>query len=222
MKHLSRLITAHNCFCSFLYNLALLVLIPVFLIPVAAIIMPFDVYLGLIIIMTILSSYTVFLDYLTFNGITAKGFSLGMIKNSPYAESFLKDAILADQIRRFIQIIIPPTISMIIAAITSSKGTDIRLIVFALTLIFLNYGTTTGILVLMRYILIGRVYAYISMALSIIFVLSNAGMMLLFLHNSVHIPFMIWLPITLILSVLISILAFRHTTSHCAVNLKEI
>lgn len=222
MKHLSRMITAHNCFCSFFYNLVTLVIMPVFSITVAVVLMRLDGYIGLVVMMTILAESTVLADYLTLNGITSKVFSLGMIKNSPYIESFLKDAILADQIKRFLQITVPPIISMIIYASISSKRTDLELLLFALTLIFLNYSTTTGTLTLIRNILANTTYVYISMALNVVFGVINAGMMFLFVHDSIHIPSMIWFPISFISSVMISIWTFHYTADRCLNSLKEI
>ena len=84
MKHLSRMITAHNCFCGFLYNIAMLVIMPVFLIPFALVIMSFDNYLGIAITMTLLSLFTLLADNIPFNGITAKGFYLGIIETSTH------------------------------------------------------------------------------------------------------------------------------------------
>ena len=133
----------------------------------------------------------------------------------------MKDAIIADQIRRFIQITIPPILSLIIATIISANSIDMRLPVFVSTIIFLDYSITTGIITFTRNILSNNVHAYISLPLTAIIGALNAGMMLLFLHNSIHIPFMIWLPITFILSVIISILVFNYTTDRCFSNIKE-
>ena len=221
MKHLSRMITAHNCFCGFLYNIAMLVIMPVFLIPFALVIMSFDNYLGIAITMTLLSLFTLLADNIPFNGITAKGFFLGIIKTSTHVDSFMKDAIIADQIRRFIQIAIPPILSLIIAIISSFTGTDIRFLTFISTIIFLDYSITTGIITFTRNILSNNVHAYISLTLTAIIGALNAGMMFLFLHDSIHIPFMIWLPITFILSVIISIFAFSYTIDRCLTNIKE-
>ena len=221
MKHLSRMITAHNCFCGFLYNIAMLVIMPVFLIPFALVIMSFDNYLGIAITMTLLSLFTLLADNIPFNGITAKGFFLGIIKTSTHVDSFMKDAIIADQIRRFIQIAIPPILSLIIAIISSFTGTAIRFLTFISTIIFLDYSITTGIITFTRNILSNNVHAYISLTLTAIIGALNAGMMFLFLHDSIHIPFMIWLPITFILSVIISIFAFSYTIDRCLTNIKE-
>ena len=221
MKRLSRMITAHNCFCGFLYNIATLVIMPALLVPFALVIMSFDNYLGIAIMMTLLSCFTLLADYMPFNGITAKGFFLGIIKTSTHVDSFMKDAIIADQIRRFIQITIPPILSLIIATIISANSIDMRLPVFVSTIIFLDYSITTGIITFTRNILSNNVHAYISLPLTAIIGALNAGMMLLFLYNSIHIPFMIWLPITFILSVIISILVFNYTTDRCFSNIKE-
>lgn len=221
MKHLSRMITAHNCFCSFLYNIAMLVVMPAFLVPFALVIMSFDNYLGIAIMMTLLSFFTLLADYMPFNGITAKGFFLGIIKTSIHVDSFIKDAIIADQIRRFVQLTIPPTLSLILATIISANSIDMRLPVFVSTIIFLDYSTTTGIITFTRNILSNNVHAYISLPLTAIIGALNAGMMLLFLHNSIHIPFMIWLSITFILSIMISVWAFSYTTDRCLTNIKE-
>ncbi|MBO4913393.1 MAG: hypothetical protein J5504_11800 [Butyrivibrio sp.] len=221
MKHLSRMITAHNCFCSFLYNLGTLVIMPVLLIPVAVKMMQFDSYIGLVIMMSILTAFTLFLDYSTLNGITSRVFSFGMIKNSPYTESFLKDAIIADQLRRFAQITIPPIISMIISSALLYKDANIQLLIFTLTLIFLNYGSTTGILALIRNVLTNTTYTYVSILFNAVLCAINVAMMFLFVLDSIHIPYMIWLPISFILSIIISILVFRYTADRCVTNLKE-
>ena len=221
MKHLSRMITAHNCFCSFLYNIAMLVVMPAFLVPFALVIMSFDNYLGIVIMMTLLSCFTLLADYMPFNGITAKGFFLGIIKTSTHVNSFMKDAIITDQIRRFIQIALPPILSLIIAIISSFNDTDIRFLTFISTIIFLDYSITAGIITFMRNILSNNIHAYISLTLTAIIGALNAGMMFLFIHDSIHIPFMIWLPITFILSVIISIFAFSYTTARCFSNIKE-
>lgn len=221
MKHLSRMITAHNCFCSFLYNIAMLVIMPALLVPFALVIMSFDNYLGIVIMMTLLSCFTLLADYMPFNGITAKGFFLGIIKTSTHVDNFMKDAIIADQIRRFIQIAIPPILSLIIAIISSFNDTDIRFLTFISTIIFLDYSITTGIITFTRNILSNNVHAYISLPLTAIIGALNSGMMFLFIHDSIHIPFMIWLPITFVLSVIISILVFNYTTDRCFSNIKE-
>ncbi len=215
MKHLSRMITAHNCFCSFLYNIAMLIVMPAFLVPFALVIMSFDNYLGIAIMMTLLSCFTLLADYMPFNGITAKGFFLGIIKTSTHVDSFIKDAIIADQIRRFVQLTIPPTLSLIIATIISANSIDMRLPVFVSTIIFLDYSTTTGIITFTRNILSNNVHAYISLALTAIIGALNACMQFLFIYDSIHIPFIIWLPISFILSVIISILVFNYTTDRC-------
>jgi len=219
MKHLSRMITAHNCFCSFFYNLAVLVIIPVFLIPFALVIMLLDNYLGIVIMMTLLSCFTLFVDYSSFNGITAKGFFLGIIKTSTHVDSFMKGAILTDQIRRFIQLAIPPILSLIIATFISSNGTDIRLSTFIAAIIFLDYGITTGTLIFTRNILSANVHVLISLPLTAIIGALNTGMMFLFIHDSIHT--IIWLSITFILSIIISVWAFSYTTDRCLTNIKE-
>ncbi|WP_294242896.1 hypothetical protein [Pseudobutyrivibrio sp.] len=221
MKHLHKKIIAHNSFCSLLHNLAALVIIPVFLIPFALVIMLLDNYLGIVIMMTLLSCLTVLVDYSSFNGITAKGFFLGIIKTSTHVDSFMKDAILADQIRRFIQLAIPPILSLIIAAFISSNGTDIRLSTFIAAIIFLDYSITTGTLIFTRNILSANVHALISLPLTAIIGALNTGMMFLFIHDSIHIPSIIWLSITFILSIMISVWAFSYTTDRCLTNIKE-
>ena len=220
MKHLSRMITAHNCFCSFLCNLASLVLMPAFLIPINVIAMRSNCSISLVVTMTILAFYTIFLDYYSFNGITSKVFSLGMIKNSPYTARYLKYAVLADQIRRFIQIVIPPIISVLIVASAHIKGIDIKFLVFTLTMIFLNYSSTTCLLTIMRNILTDITYVLISIPIASILGVLNACMMFLFIHSSIHIPFIIWLPISVITSVIISIYVFRYTTGRCLANIQ--
>lgn len=220
MKHLSRMITAHNCFCSFLCNLASLVLIPAYFIPLAVILMHIDCYISMVVMMTSLLTYVVALDYFSFKGITAKGFFLGMIKNSPYAADYLKDAILADLIKRFIQTAVIPTISVIIAALISVKGIDLKFLVFALTLIFLNYAVMTCILALMRNITTLTPYACITIFFLVLLGALNTGMMFLFVYISTHIPFIIWLPISVITSVMISIYVFRYTTGRCLANIQ--
>ena len=215
MKHLHKKIIAHNSFCSLLHNLLMLVIMPIFLIPFDLLISIFDTYLGMVITMSLIASFTIFADYLTFNGISAKGFPIGMIKNSAYVESFMKDAILADQIRRLIQISFPPVISLIAIGIFSSEKIDLKFCIFVISIILLNYCFTTGFLAFMRNILVNTVYAYISLLSGIVISAFNIGIMLLFLLNSVKIPFIIWLPISLILSATTAVLVFRYTTAHC-------
>ena len=215
MKHLHKKIIAHNSFCSLLHNILMLVIMPIFLIPFDLLISIFDTYLGMVITMSVIASFTIFADYLTFNGISAKGFPIGMIKNSAYVESFMKDAILADQIRRFIQISFPPVISLIAIGIFSSEKIDLKFCIFVISIILLNYCFTTGFLAFMRNILVNTVYAYISLLSGIVISAFNVGIMLLFLLNSVKIPFIIWLPISLILSATTAVLVFRYTTAHC-------
>ncbi|MBQ2610186.1 MAG: hypothetical protein II586_07510, partial [Butyrivibrio sp.] len=139
MKHLHKKIIAHNSFCSLLHNILMLVIMPIFLIPFDLLISIFDTYLGMVITMSLIASFTIFADYLTFNGISAKGFPIGMIKNSAYVESFMKDAILADQIRRLIQISFPPVISLIAIGIFSSEKIDLKFCIFVISIILLNY-----------------------------------------------------------------------------------
>lgn len=215
MKHLHKKIIAHNSFCSLLHNLLMLVIMPIFLIPFDLLISIFDTYLGMVITMSLIASFTIFADYLTFNGISAKGFPIGMIKNSAYVESFMKDAILTDQIRRLIQISFPPVISLIAIGIFSSEKIDLRFCIFVISIILLNYCFTTGFLAFMRNILVNTVYAYISLLSGIVISAFNVGIMLLFLLDSVKIPFIIWLPISLILSATTAVLVFRYTTAHC-------
>lgn len=215
MKHLHKKIIAHNSFCSLLHNLLMLVIMPIFLIPFDLLISIFDTYLGMVITMSLIASFTIFADYLTFNGISAKGFPIGMIKNSAYVESFMKDAILADQIRRLIQISFPPVISLIAIGIFSSEKIDLKFCIFVISIILLNYCFTTGFLAFMRNILVNTVYAYISLLSGIVISAFNVGIMLLFLLDSVKIPFIIWLPISLILSATTAVLVFRYTTVHC-------
>lgn len=193
----------------------MLVIMPIFLIPFDLLISIFDTYLGMVITMSLIASFTIFADYLTFNGISAKGFPIGMIKNSAYVESFMKDAILADQIRRLIQISFPPVISLIAIGIFSSEKIDLKFCIFVISIILLNYCFTTGFLAFMRNILVNTVYAYISLLSGIVISAFNVGIMLLFLLNSVKIPFIIWLPISLILSATTAVLVFRYTTAHC-------
>lgn len=215
MKHLHKKIIAHNSFCSLLHNILMLVIMPIFLIPFDLLISIFDTYLGMVITMSLIASFTIFADYLTFNGISAKGFPIGMIKNSAYVESFMKDAILADQIRRLIQISFPPVISLIAIGIFSSEKIDLKFCIFVISIILLNYCFTTGFLAFMRNILVNTVYAYISLLSGIVISAFNVGIMLLFLLDSVKIPFIIWLPISLILSATTAVLVFRYTTAHC-------
>lgn len=215
MKHLHKKIIAHNSFCSLLHNLLMLVIMPIFLIPFDLLISIFDTYLGMVITMSLIASFTIFADYLTFNGISAKGFPIGMIKNSAYVESFMKDAILTDQIRRLIQISFPPVISLIAIGIFSSEKIDLKFCIFVISIILLNYCFTTGFLAFMRNILVNTVYAYISLLSGIVISAFNVGIMLLFLLDSVKIPFIIWLPISLILSATTAVLVFRYTTAHC-------
>lgn len=193
----------------------MLVIMPIFLIPFDLLISIFDTYLGMVITMSLIASFTIFADYLTFNGISAKGFPIGMIKNSAYVESFMKDAILTDQIRRLIQISFPPVISLIAIGIFSSEKIDLRFCIFVISIILLNYCFTTGFLAFMRNILVNTVYAYISLLSGIVISAFNVGIMLLFLLDSVKIPFIIWLPISLILSATTAVLVFRYTTAHC-------
>ena len=193
----------------------MLVIMPIFLIPFDLLISIFDTYLGMVITMSLIASFTIFADYLTFNGISAKGFPIGMIKNSAYVESFMKDAILADQIRRLIQISFPPVISLIAIGIFSSEKIDLKFCIFVISIILLNYCFTTGFLAFMRNILVNTVYAYISLLSGIVISAFNVGIMLLFLLDSVKIPFIIWLPISLILSATTAVLVFRYTTVHC-------
>ena len=193
----------------------MLVIMPIFLIPFDLLISIFDTYLGMVITMSLIASFTIFADYLTFNGISAKGFPIGMIKNSAYVESFMKDAILADQIRRLIQISFPPVISLIAIGIFSSEKIDLKFCIFVISIILLNYCFTTGFLAFMRNILVNTVYAYISLLSGIVISAFNVGIMLLFLLDSVKIPFIIWLPISLILSATTAVLVFRYTTAHC-------
>lgn len=193
----------------------MLVIMPIFLIPFDLLISIFDTYLGMVITMSLIASFTIFADYLTFNGISAKGFPIGMIKNSAYVESFMKDAILTDQIRRLIQISFPPVISLIAIGIFSSEKIDLKFCIFVISIILLNYCFTTGFLAFMRNILVNTVYAYISLLSGIVISAFNVGIMLLFLLDSVKIPFIIWLPISLILSATTAVLVFRYTTAHC-------
>lgn len=193
----------------------MLVIMPIFLIPFDLLISIFDTYLGMVITMSLIASFTIFADYLTFNGISAKGFPIGMIKNSAYVESFMKDAILTDQIRRLIQISFPPVISLIAIGIFSSEKIDLRFCIFVISIILLNYCFTTGFLAFMRNIVANTVYAYISLLSGIVISAFNVGIMLLFLLDSVKIPFIIWLPISLILSATTAVLVFRYTTAHC-------
>ena len=221
MKHLSRMITAHNCFCSFLYNLGTLVIMPVLLIPFSLFLMHFEKYFGILFVMIILVSIIIIADYGPYNGITVKGFFLGMILNSTHTEAFIKDAILADQIRRFIQIAFPTTVSVIIYSIRYPNKTDIKFMIITLTLILFNYSITTVTLMLLRNLHSNQAYISITFLLSILFSALNAGILLLCLHDRIKISFMIVFLSVLILSVIISISSFRYTTDHCLTNIKE-
>ena len=220
MKHLSRMITAHNCFCSFIFNLVALV-VSVLIIPIALLIMHFDKYIGILVTTTIPASVIILADYGPFNGITKKGFFIGMIINSSHTEDFMKDAIRADQISHFMQIAFPTIVSMIIYAIKFPNEADIQFPVITLTMILFSYSFTTVALMFLRNMLSNQVYTFLSFLLIMLISALNTGMLILCMHEKIKISFMIFFLTVLISSIMISISAFRYTTCHCLTNIKE-
>jgi len=221
MKRLTQMITAHNYFCSTIHNLLMLIAMPLFLLLLVLIIITYVPYISLFLVMVLSGMYTLIADYYTFNGITLKGFSLGIAATSANAERFVRDALIADKIKLFYQLSITPFLCNIFIAIKSPKSISVKFLAATLITIFINCSLVTLSMLVLRNIRSITAYFLLCMLPSAIISAINIGMTIIFKNIGSNILLSIFAFSAFIISVISSALTLVHTIKRCITNLKE-
>lgn len=107
-------------------------------------------------------------DFFIFNGISSPGTSYGILRHSPAGKTLLQRAILLDQLRRLLEIIL---VTAVVAALTrgsTATSSPSGYLWYTLLNIAVIYTGSTLILTLVRYISSLMPYALVSSLLTMI------------------------------------------------------
>ena len=101
MKELYR---KHCLFHGDIYNIVMFVVVPIVIVLLHIWMQSLIDVLNVSNLAVLLMLVGMYADYYSFNGLTAKDYPLGIFKNSIKGRDAIKWALVADQVRRFIQI----------------------------------------------------------------------------------------------------------------------
>jgi hypothetical protein len=149
-------------------------------------------------------------DYYSFNGLTAKDYPLGIFKNSIKGRDAIKWALVADQVRRFIQItfiyIVCNVITMNMKPITFTSSDWL----LTLVCILYVYASTTTIIIIGRNITTFAAYTGLSgILMSISGVIVSLALFYRYCQGEAD-P-MNWLPIVFVLAVFSTGVMIKYT-----------
>ena len=151
-------------------------------------------------------------DFFVFNGITSKDYPMGLFKNSLKGRDTLKDAIIFDQIRRFVQIVFLIMMCNVATLIFFPEKIKTDDWTISIICILLVYTSNTFVLMIARNITTFSTYAGISGLLcSITGVIISVLLFYRYCYGSVNL--ILWLFISLFLAIGASVSIIRYTLS---------
>lgn len=207
MKELYR---KHCLFHGDIYNIVMFVVVPIVIVLLHIWMQSIIDVLNVSNLAVLLMFVGMYADYYSFNGLTAKDYPLGIFKNSIKGRDAIKWALVADQVRRFIQItfiyIVCNVITMNMKPITFSSSDWL----LTLVCILYVYASTTTIIIIGRNITTFAAYTGLSgILMSISGVIVSLALFLRYCHGEAD-P-MNWLPVVLVLAIISTGFMLKYT-----------
>ncbi|MBE5841152.1 MAG: hypothetical protein E7304_07085 [Butyrivibrio sp.] len=207
MKELYR---KHCLFHGDIYNIVMFVVVPIVIVLLHIWMQSLIDVLNVSNLAVLLMLVGMYADYYSFNGLTAKDYPLGIFKNSIKGRDAIKWALVADQVRRFIQItfiyIVCNVITMNMKPITFTSSDWL----LTLVCILYVYASTTTIIIIGRNITTFAAYTGLSgILMSISGVIVSLALFYRYCQGEAD-P-MNWLPIVFVLAVFSTGVMIKYT-----------
>ncbi|WP_026657945.1 hypothetical protein [Butyrivibrio sp. AC2005] len=188
---MKRLMIGYRCFTGCIYSLVVLLIIPLLFIALQALMVRGAGTLSL----TLISIYYMYIDgmadYFSFNGVTSRGYSFGLLQCSKRGRELVKNGIIADQLRRlFCNLAIMEICAYIAIILMPNEIKGDYLLVAALHALF-SYSYVTFALILMRNITTWMYYGLLMGVVLLFGILGNVFMYLGYQDGNMHL--MVWL-----------------------------
>ncbi|MBO4457576.1 MAG: hypothetical protein J5802_07645 [Butyrivibrio sp.] len=192
-------IVMYRCFCGKLYSFLMLFVFPIFSVAIVSIFTIIDAkFIGVLCVF--LSSIELHADYFSYNGVTAKEYPFGIFRSGFHGEKLIEKSLKTDQIRRFVNIIVMFSATIILTYVTSDNDTA-GLWSVGIVLILFSYFTITTLLIFLRKITSQSGYYYVSFGISAL-----NGTIAFFvyygLYDLLRRTFIVWIIALAVLSVL--------------------